>query len=135
MKKFYQLNLIIYLIIASCQSQEKNTLEFNYNAQTRGYLLVINLKGHSLVVNKNGEIEKVKLSKKQLQKINNIVSELNFKELKNSISIDDLAVDKAIKGEFKLSFKKTNYLFEFDHNNLPIKIQLLIDKILSFQPL
>ena len=52
--------------------------------------------------------------------------------LESNISIDDLAVDKAIKGEFELNFNGELFTFEFDHNNAPESIQELLSKLQSF---
>jgi hypothetical protein len=61
-----------------------------------------------------------------------MVKKIDFDSLKSNISIDDLAVDKAIKGEFELNFNGKLYTFEFDHNNAPESIQELLNKLQSF---
>jgi len=53
------------------------------------------------------------------------VNLIDFKEIKNNISTDELAVDRAIKGKFKLKFNSHVYEYELDHHNLPKSIQQL----------
>ena len=61
-----------------------------------------------------------------------MIKKIDFNLLKSNISNDDLAVDKAIKGEFELNLNGKVYAFEFDHNNAPENIQELLSKLQSF---
>ncbi|MFK5958999.1 MAG: hypothetical protein QM495_09050 [Lutibacter sp.] len=130
------LNISLLFLLAfstSCQSQEKkNTLMLNYKAQTRGYLYQIQLENNSIEINNNNTIKTAALAKSQLVKINSLLKVINFKEIENNISINDLAVDRAIKGVFKLHFNKILYEFEFNHNKLPKEIKQLIQLLEEF---
>jgi hypothetical protein len=128
------MTLILLLVsINSCQSQDKkDTISLNYNAQTRGFQLSIQLENNLLEVTKNNETHQIELTDKQLNEVIEMVKKIDFDSLKSNISIDDLAVDKAIKGEFELNFNGKLYTFEFDHNNAPESIQELLNKLQSF---
>ena len=130
MKIISQLFLIITVFTISCKSQEKNNdIMINYRAQTRGYLYSLQLEKNLLEINDNNIIKKVELSKKQQIKINSLLNNLNFNEIENNISINDLAVDKAIKGSFKVHFKEKIFEYEFNHNKLPKSIQELFNQL------
>ncbi len=125
--------LLAFSFSTSCQSQEKkNTLMLNYKAQTRGFLYQIQFKNNSIEINNNNAIKTAVLTKNQLVKINSLLKVINFKEIKNNISTNDLAVDRAIKGVFKLHFNKILYEFEFNHNRLPKEIKQLIQLLEEF---
>ena len=132
--KLFKMTLILLLVsINSCQSQDKkDTISLNYNAQTRGFQLSIQLENNILEVTKNNETHKIELTENQLNEVIEMVKKIDFDSLKSNISIDDLAVDKAIKGEFELNFNGKFYTFEFDHNNAPESIQELLNKLQSF---
>ncbi|MDF1516871.1 MAG: hypothetical protein RQ864_11950 [Lutibacter sp.] len=132
--KLFKMTLILLLVsITSCQSQDKkDTVSLNYNAQTRGFQLAIQLKNNLLEVTKNNETHRSELTENQLNEVIEIVKKIDFESLKSNISIDDLAVDKAIKGKFELNFNSELYEFEFDHNNAPESIQELLNKLQSF---
>lgn len=132
--KLYKMTLILLLVsITSCQSQDKkDTISLNYNAQTRGFQLAIQLENNLLEVNKNDETHQIELTENQLNEVIEMIKKIDFKVLKSNISIDDLAVDKAIKGEFELNLNGELNTFEFDHNNAPEIIQELLSKLQSF---
>jgi hypothetical protein len=121
------------MVTISCISQEKsNAILINYTAQTRGYMYAIQLEKNVLEINNNGIIKKIELSKKQQTKIDSLLNTINFSEIENNISIDDLAVDKAIKGTFKAYFKENFYDYEFNHYKLPNKIRELLKQLEAF---
>mgnify|MGYP000565896130 CR=1 FL=1 len=80
----------------------------------------------------NNTIKKVELSKIQLLEINQAFDKIDFSEIENNISIDDLAVDKAIKGTFKVHFKEKFFKYEFNHNKLPKDIQELFKRLEAY---
>jgi hypothetical protein len=127
MKLILNTFLILLFISTSCEGQEKNkNLNLTYFAQTRGYSYSLQLEDSHLEINDNNNIKKLQLSKTNINELTKILSEIDFTKIENNISIDDLAVDKAIKGNFDLVFKKKKYSFEFDHHNLPEKIKQLL---------
>lgn len=132
--KIFKITLILlFASLTSCQSQnKKDTVSLNYNAQTRGFQLSILLEYNLLEVTKNNETHQVELTDKQLNEVIEMVKKIDVVVLKSNISIDDLAVDKAIKGEFELNFNGELYVFEFDHNNAPESIQEFLSKLQSF---
>lgn len=134
MKLFKMTLILLFASLTSCQSQDKkDTISLNYNAQTRGFQLSIQLENNLLEVTKNNETHHIELTDKQLNEVIEMVKKIDFDSLKSNISIDDLAVDKAIKGEFELNFNGELYTFEFDHNNAPESIQELLNKLKSFE--
>ncbi|MDO9593657.1 MAG: hypothetical protein Q7J19_01555 [Lutibacter sp.] len=132
--KFYKMTLILlFASLTSCQSQDKkDSISLNYNAQTRGFQMAIQLENNLLEVTKNNETHQIELTDIQLNEIIEVVKKIDFDFIKSNVSIDDLAVDKAIKGEFELNFNGKLYAFEFDHNNAPENIQELLNKLQSF---
>lgn len=117
----------------SCQCQDKkDSISLNYKAQTRGFQLTIQLDNNLLEVSKNNETQQIELTNNQLTEIIDMVSQIDFNGIKSNISIDDLAVDKAIKGVFELNLNEEIYSFEFDHNNAPENIGDLLNKLQSF---
>jgi len=111
----------------SCESQEKNNdISLTYFAQTRGFIYSLQLNDNLLEVNDNNSLKKLKLSETHISELTKILSEIDFDKIESNISIDDLSVDKAIKGNFNLVFNTKKYSFEFDHNHLPKKIKQLL---------
>ncbi|HSQ45852.1 MAG TPA: hypothetical protein VLM44_02920 [Lutibacter sp.] len=133
MKLFKMTLILLFASLTSCQSQDKkDTISLNYNAQTRGFQLSIQLENNLLEVTKNNETHQIELTDIQLNEFVEMVKKIDFDLIKSNISIDDLAVDKAIKGEFELNLNGELYTFEFDHNNAPESIQELLSKLQSF---
>tara|TARA_R110001583_G_scaffold48522_1_gene152016 strand:+ start:4865 stop:5272 length:408 start_codon:yes stop_codon:yes gene_type:complete len=133
MKTINTFILFTLVLFQSCQSQEKmNTTSLNYFAQTRGFIYAIHLKNNELELNNNTHIKKITLTTNQKKEINELLLKIDFKKIENNISIQDLAVDKAIKGTFELNFKAEDYSFDFNHNNLPENIQQLITHLEEF---
>ena len=132
--KLFKMTLILLLATStSCQSQDKkDTISLNYSAQTRGFQLAIQLEKNLLEITKNNETHQIELTENQLNEVVYMIKKIDFEVLKSNISIDDLAIDKAIKGEFKLNLNSELYTFEFDHNNAPESIQELLNKLQSF---
>ncbi len=132
--KLFKMTLILLLVsITSCKSQDiKDAVSLNYSAQTRGFQLAIQLENNLLEITENNETHQIELTENQLNEVIKMVKKIDFNVLKSNISIDDLAVDKAIKGEFELNLNGELYAFEFDHNNAPVSIQELLNKLQSF---
>jgi len=132
--KLFKMTLILLLATStSCQSQDKkDTISLNYNAQTRGFQLAIQLENNLLEITENNETHQIELTENQLNEVIKMIKKIDFNLLKSNISNDDLAVDKAIKGEFELNLNGKVYAFEFDHNNAPENIQELLSKLQSF---
>ncbi|MHB1147662.1 MAG: hypothetical protein ACYC01_08725 [Lutibacter sp.] len=132
--KIFKLTLILLLVsLTSCQSQDKkDAISLNYTAQTRGFQLAIQLENNLLEITKNSVKYNIELTDNQLTEIIEMVKKIDFNAIKSNISIDDLVVDKAIKGEFELTLNGKIYSFEFDHNNAPESMQELLNKLQSF---
>ncbi len=129
--KLFKITLIILLAFSSsCQCQEKkDTILLNYTAQTRGFLYQIQLKNNLIELNNNNSTKQKALTNNQEIKIESLLNEINFKEIESNISVNDLALDKAIKGLFEINFKATSYSFEFNHHKLPKKIKQLLTQL------
>jgi len=125
--------LFILFFSISCNSQESyKEVSINYTAQTRGYKYVLQLKNNTLELNNNQVLEKITLSEEQQEEVRELLSKIDFKKIKNNISTENLATDKAIKGVFELHFNNKQYSYEFDHNKLPTKIETIKIKLESF---
>ena len=126
--------ILMFASLTSCQSQDKkDTISLNYNAQTRGFQLSVQLENSLLEVTKNNETHQIELTENQLNVVVEMAKKIDFDILKSNISFDDLAVDKAIKGEFELNLNGEFYNFEFDHNNAPESIKELLNKLQNFE--
>ena len=133
MKLFKMILIILIASSTSCQSQDKiDTISLNYNAQTRGFQLAIQMENNLLEVTKNNETHQIELTENQLNEVIEMIKKIDFEGIKSNVSLDDLAVDKAIKGDFELNLNAELYKFEFDHNNAPKSIQELLKKLQSF---
>ncbi len=128
------MTLILLLVsLISCQSQDKNdSISLNYIAQTRGFQLAIQLEYNILEVSKNNVTHQIELTNNQLYEIIEMVKKIDFDAIESNISINDLAVEKAIKGEFELDLNGKINSLELDHNNAPESIQELLNKMQSF---
>ncbi|MDP3359038.1 MAG: hypothetical protein Q8S41_06770 [Lutibacter sp.] len=133
MKPFKMTLILLFASLTSCQSQDKkDSISLNYNAQTRGFQMAIQMENNLIEVTKNNETHQIELTDIQLNEIIEMVKKIDFALIKSNVSIDDLAVDKAIKGEFELNLNGKIYAFEFDHHNAPESIQELLNKLQSF---
>ena len=132
--KLFKITLILLLAFStSCQSQnKKDSISMNYAAQTRGFQLAIQLENNLLKVSKNSVMHNIELTDNQLSEIIEMVKKIDFNTIESSISMEDLAVDKAIKGEFELDLNGEIYFLEFDHNKAPNSIDELLNKLQSF---
>ncbi|HEY9169788.1 MAG TPA: hypothetical protein VIN72_09895 [Lutibacter sp.] len=132
--KLSKMILILLLVSSSsCQSQhKKDSISLNYTAQTRGFQLAIKLENNFLEVTKKNETVQIELAENQFNEVIEMIKKIDFDTIESNISIDDLAVDKAIKGEFELNLNQEIYSFEFDHNNAPENIRELLNKLQSF---
>ena len=83
-------------------------------------------------IDKNNVIKEITLNKAQYANIYSLVTKINFNEIENNISIDELAVDRAIKGIFTIDLKEKKYEFEFNHQKLPDTIQNLLNQLEGF---
>jgi len=133
MKLFKMILILLLTSSTSCQSQDKkDSISLNYIAQTRGFQLAIQLDNNLLEVTKNSTLHNIELTDNQLSEIIEMVKKIDFNAIESNISMEDLAVDKAIKGEFELDLNGKIYSFEFDHNNAPASIEELLNKLQSF---
>lgn len=134
MRNLLQLSIIFCcLTVTSCTSQKiTNNTSLNYTAQTRGYIYTIQLNNNKLELNNNTNIKRTTLSIDQKKELEQQLLKINFKQLRDSINTEDLALDKAIKGMLDLNFDSKQYHFNFNHNKLPKNIQNLTMLLESF---
>ena len=133
MKFLILFSTLILTLSPSCEKRAENKeIEIKYSAQTRGFKYVLHLKNNILKIDKNNVIKEITLNKSQYAHIDSLVNKINFNEIENNISIDELAVDRAIKGIFTIDLKEKKYEFEFNHQKLPDAIQNLLDQLEGF---
>ena len=133
MKFLILFSTLILTLSPSCEKRAENKeIEINYSAQTRGFKYVLHLKNNVLKIDKNNVIKEITLNKSQYANIDSLANKINFNEIENNISIDELAVDRAIKGIFTIDLKEKKYEFEFNHQKLPDAIQNLLDQLEGF---
>jgi len=133
MKFLILFSTLILTLSPSCEKREENKeIEINYSAQTRGFKYVLHLKNNILKIDKNNVIKEITLNKSQYANIDSLANKINFNEIENNISIDELAVDRAIKGIFTIDLKEKKYEFEFNHQKLPDTIQNLLNQLEGF---
>lgn len=112
---------------------EKSELQLSYTAQTRGFKYAIEIRNDSVFKDINSIHREFLLKDTQLKELNNLLNEINFEDLRNNIDPDELLVDASVKGVFNLIYHKDKYEFEFDHNNLPDQIEVLLKKIERYE--
>ena len=133
MKLLTHLIIIFSIITISCSKEEKNNeIIINYKAQTRGFIYSILLEKNILEIKTNKSVSKKILTKNQQIEIYNLLKEIDFAKIESNISIEDLSVDKAIKGKLITTFNKNQYEYEFNHNKLPQSIQELFIKLENY---
>jgi hypothetical protein len=112
----------------SCKSQSQDdTISMNYKAQTRGFLYEIQVKKDTLTKISSSKTLKVKLNKKQISKLKEIIATIDFSKIKNNTNTEALAVDKAIGANFSITIKNETHTYQFIHKQLPTKIQELLN--------
>lgn len=116
---------ILTIVIAtySCSAQNMGLSMYNYKAETRGFLHLIQLKASSLSVENNGVKNTFTLTKKQLQSINRLFGKIDLNALKNNLDKEAAAVDREIPATLKIVFNDKEHHFEFSHHNLPEKLK------------
>jgi len=123
-------SLIICLIsFSSCMSQ--NQLELSYKAQTRGYLLEINVVEKNVTIEENSTTSKFELSNSNFKELTSKINDIDFSNLIIEDKSEEIAVDRAIPALFYLKTDKSEYTLELTHKTNE-KIQSLIDLIQSF---
>lgn len=127
--KFISLIYVFTMVIVqSCQSQ-KNMISIDYKAQTRGFYFDAQVKNQTLKITDNGVEKTKKINKEHIVEIEKVLSEIDFKTLQDNISMDDLAVDRAILATCTINYNENLHSYEFDHNNLPKSIQELLNTL------
>jgi len=128
MKTYTILLILLTISFQSCKSQIQNdSLLIHYKAQTRGFLYDIQVKNDTLSIISSSKTVKIKLNKKQISKLKDILATIDFSNIKNNTNTEDLAVDKAIAANFSITTKQKTYTYQFIHKQLPNKIQKLLD--------
>lgn len=109
----------------------QNQLELSYKAQTRGYLLEINVVEKSISITENSITSKFKLSNSNFKELTSKIKDIDFSNLIIEDKSEEIAVDRAIPALFYLKTDKSEYTLELTHKTNE-KIQSLIDLIQSF---
>ncbi len=120
---------LFVLLMMSCSAQ--NTASsfdiINYEAQTRGSMVKINVES-SKVYYKTYDSEGVyELSKDEIEKLDNLVSELNLNELKDlEAPSKNSATDRALIAKVSFKVKDKEYTSStFDAGNPPKELKKL----------
>lgn len=123
MKIFKIITPVFVLLMISCSAQNKsnNFDAINYEAQTRGSMVKINVENNKVnfkTYDKEGTYE---LSQDQLEKLNNLVSELNLNEIKDlKAPSKNSATDRALIAKVSFKVKDKEYTSStFDAGNPP----------------
>ncbi len=130
--KYFLILIILISSTYSLKSQSEQTFEISYIAQTRGFKYLIEYKNKILKREINSSEENINLNHDQVNEITELLNEIDFNTLENNIDIERLAVDAAIKGNFRINFNEKIYELELDHNNLPDPILHLLKHLENF---
>ena len=132
MKLKYIFLTITLITSLSCQSQEQDEIRINYKAQTRGYLLKIDLVDKVLSIEENSTTSKIELSSGNYNKLIETISSIDFDNLKVENLTEHHAVDRAIPATFSLKNNDFNWNADLTHETNK-EIKSIIDLILSFR--
>ena len=126
--------LLIFIIsLSSCTAQKQAGLtSINYLAQTRGFLVDLNLNQNEIIYNNNNNIDTLVIDKEKWKILKTITSSLDMEALKNhEFSTDLLAVDRAILAEITFIINNEEQRLEFIHGDPPEELKELVHEIFS----
>ena len=126
-------SLIFMVLLSSCNAQSSSKItSLKYFAQTRGFLVDIDVNNKEIVYNNNDKISTISIEKKTWNSLLKLTSHLDFNELKNyTIPEDLLATDRAIKAELTITTDNEEQLIEFIHGNPPEELKEIIRELFS----
>ncbi len=126
--------LLLFLVLLSgCKAQNSSEVtSLRYFAQTRGFLVDIDVNNKEIVYNNNDKINAISIDKRTLNSLLKLTSNLDFNKLKNyTIPEELLATDRAIKAELTITTNNGEQLIEFIHGNPPEELKEIIRELFS----
>ncbi len=118
---------IVFLLMISCSAQNKanNFNLISYEAQTRGSIVKIKIEDNKISYNTYNGVGVYKLSEEKLKNLNELVSELNLKEIKNlKAPTKNSATDRALIAKITFKLKDVEYTSStFDSGNPPKELK------------
>ena len=131
MKIFKIITPVFVLLMISCSAQNKsnNFDAINYEAQTRGSMVKINVEDGKVNFKTYDNEGTYELSQDQLEKLNNLVSELNLNEIKDlKAPSKNSATDRALIAKVSFKVKDKEYTSStFDAGNPPKELKRIED--------
>lgn len=132
------ISLLIILTSVSCVSQKKpqeNSIkEVVFNAQTRGALENIALKGVNIEYETYGDTKNIIIDEKQKNKLFDLINAIDLNEIATfKASTENRASDRAMHAT--LSIKTDKGVFtsnQFDDNNPPEELKKIIELLRSY---
>ena len=122
---------LFVLLMMSCSAQNRvNSFDIiNYEAQTRGSMVKINVESNKVYYKTYDNEGTYELSKDEIEKLNNLVSELNLNELKDlKAPSKNSATDRALIAKITFKVKDAEYTSStFDAGNPPKKLKKIED--------
>ena len=125
--------LLFLVLLSSCKAQNSSEVSsLRYFAQTRGFLVDIDVNNKEIVYNNNDKINTISIDKTTWNYLLKSISHLDFNELKNyTIPEELLATDRAIKAELTFTTVNDKHLIEFIHGNPPEELKEIIRELFS----
>jgi hypothetical protein len=132
------ISLLIILTSVSCvsqkKSQENSIKEVVFNAQTRGALENIALKGVNIEYETYGDTKNIIIDEKQKNKLFDLINAIDLNEIATfKASTENRASDRAMHAT--LSIKTDKGVFtsnQFDDNNPPEELKKIIELLRSY---
>lgn len=132
------ISLLIILTSVSCVSQKKpqeNSIkEVVFNAQTRGALENITLKGVNIEYKTYSDAKSIVIDEKQKKKLFDLINAIDLNEISTfKASSENRASDRAMHAT--LSIKTDKGVFtsnQFDDNNPPEELKKIIELLRSY---
>jgi len=123
--------LIFSILLSSCNAQNSSDVSsLKYYAQTRGFLVEIDVNKKEIIYNNNEKIDTITIQKGTWNSLSKLVTQLDFDKLKNyTIPEELLATDRAIKAEFTIKTNIDEQLIEFIHGNPPEELKNIIEEL------
>lgn len=125
--------VLLVLMVSSCAAQQDlSTTQITYMASTRGFYQDIDLTPQKIVVRNQKSSEEhaeLPMPQKEWESVLKMCQDLPKKVA--GVDQDKLAIDAAVKGILTLKGKDGEVIqeYEIDHNNVPEKMQALMNKI------
>ncbi len=139
MKIFNIITPVFVLLMVSCTAQNvtNNFDVINYEAQTRGSMIKINIEGSKVNYKTYDNEETYVLPQDKLDELNTLVSKLNLNEIKDlKAPSKNSATDRALIAKIVFKIKDVEYTSStFDAGNPPKELKKIEDLLYSLAKL